>query len=80
MKLKVNMQQKTVIQMKTETSHNRLSSSINDLVVKTFVCSSIFPIHMALAKDGQYGILEGKSVALIHPIIMFGLFAYTLYK
>uniref|UniRef100_A0ACD5TBX8 Uncharacterized protein n=1 Tax=Avena sativa TaxID=4498 RepID=A0ACD5TBX8_AVESA len=33
----------------------------------------------ALAVGGELGILEGTSVALLHPIIMGGLFAYTLW-
>ncbi|KFK35373.1 hypothetical protein AALP_AA5G276900 [Arabis alpina] len=33
----------------------------------------------AIAAGGEYGILEGTSFALIHPIVMGGLFAYTLY-
>lgn len=33
----------------------------------------------ALAVGGQFGILEGRSFALIHPIVMGGLFMYTLY-
>ncbi|XP_071737221.1 uncharacterized protein [Rutidosis leptorrhynchoides] len=33
----------------------------------------------AFAAGGEYGILEGRSLALIHPIVMGGLFAYTLY-
>lgn len=28
---------------------------------------------------GELGILEGRSFALIHPIVMGGLFVYTLY-
>lgn len=28
---------------------------------------------------GEFGILEGRSFALIHPIVMGGLFVYTLY-
>jgi hypothetical protein len=36
-------------------------------------------IEAALAKDGEYGILEGKSVALLHPIIMLGLFGASVY-
>ncbi|KAL3536672.1 hypothetical protein ACH5RR_000038 [Cinchona calisaya] len=34
----------------------------------------------ALAVDGEFGILEGRTVALIHPIVMGGLFVYTLYS
>ncbi|PIN13335.1 hypothetical protein CDL12_14040 [Handroanthus impetiginosus] len=33
----------------------------------------------ALAVGGELGILEGRSFALIHPIVMSGLFIYTLY-
>nr|GEX02289.1 hypothetical protein CTI12_AA439240 [Tanacetum cinerariifolium] len=33
----------------------------------------------ALAAGGEFGILEGRSLALVHPIVMAGLFAYTLY-
>ncbi|KAL4566975.1 hypothetical protein LXL04_022545 [Taraxacum kok-saghyz] len=33
----------------------------------------------AFAAGGEFGILEGRSVALIHPIVMGGLFVYTLY-
>ncbi|XP_023753934.1 uncharacterized protein LOC111902324 [Lactuca sativa] len=33
----------------------------------------------AFAAGGEYGILEGRSLALIHPIVMGGLFVYTLY-
>ncbi|KAL3613505.1 hypothetical protein CASFOL_042650 [Castilleja foliolosa] len=33
----------------------------------------------AVAVGGQLGILEGRSFALIHPIVMSGLFSYTLY-
>ncbi|XP_010469032.1 PREDICTED: uncharacterized protein LOC104749149 [Camelina sativa] len=32
----------------------------------------------AAAVGGEFGILEGRSFALIHPIVMGGLFAYTL--
>ncbi|KAJ0968429.1 hypothetical protein J5N97_025346 [Dioscorea zingiberensis] len=33
----------------------------------------------ALAVGGEFGILEGRTVALIHPIVMGGLFFYTLW-
>lgn len=32
-----------------------------------------------MAAGGEFGILEGRSFALIHPIVMSGLFVYTLY-
>ncbi|XP_024024153.1 uncharacterized protein LOC21406222 [Morus notabilis] len=33
----------------------------------------------AAAVDGEFGILEGRSFALIHPIVMGSLFLYTLW-
>ncbi|KAH9627557.1 hypothetical protein KSS87_005611 [Heliosperma pusillum] len=33
----------------------------------------------ALAAGGEFGLLEGRSLALIHPIVMGGLFVYTLW-
>eukprot|EP00475_Leptophrys_vorax_P023932 TRINITY_DN32928_c0_g1_i1.p1 TRINITY_DN32928_c0_g1~~TRINITY_DN32928_c0_g1_i1.p1 ORF type:complete len:294 (-),score=31.62 TRINITY_DN32928_c0_g1_i1:238-1119(-) len=33
----------------------------------------------ALAQDGEFGILEGRSVALLHPLVMGGFFFGTLY-
>ncbi|XP_031496753.1 uncharacterized protein LOC116261939 [Nymphaea colorata] len=33
----------------------------------------------ALAADGEFGLLEGRSFALVHPIVMGGLFLYTLW-
>lgn len=36
------------------------------------------PNH-ALAVGGEFGILEGRTFALIHPIVLGGFFFYTLY-
>ncbi|PAN03731.1 hypothetical protein GQ55_1G016600 [Panicum hallii var. hallii] len=33
----------------------------------------------ALAAGGEFGILEGRSFALLHPLVMGGLFGYTLW-
>ncbi|KAF5178488.1 hypothetical protein FRX31_031925 [Thalictrum thalictroides] len=33
----------------------------------------------ALAVGGEFGLLEGRTVALIHPIVLGSLFFYTLY-
>lgn len=40
-----------------------------------------FPVdsERALAVSGEFGLLEGRSVALVHPIAMGALFAYTLW-
>ncbi|CAD6248282.1 unnamed protein product [Miscanthus lutarioriparius] len=37
------------------------------------------PPDEALAVGGEFGILEGRSFALLHPLVMGGLFAYTLW-
>lgn len=34
---------------------------------------------VALAVDGEFGIFEGRTFALIHPIVMAALFLYTLW-
>jgi hypothetical protein len=34
----------------------------------------------ALAKEGAFGILEGRSFALIHPIVMGALLVTTVYQ
>lgn len=45
-----------------------------------FSISHLFMVSKdALAADGEFGILEGRSLALIHPIVMSGLFLYTLW-
>ncbi|KAK3435296.1 hypothetical protein EUGRSUZ_D02642 [Eucalyptus grandis] len=33
----------------------------------------------AVAAGGEFGILEGRTLALVHPIVMGGLFVYTLW-
>lgn len=33
----------------------------------------------AVAAGGEFGILEGRTLALIHPVVMGGLFVYTLW-
>lgn len=33
----------------------------------------------AFAVGGEFGIFEGRTIALIHPTVMAGLFVYTLY-
>nr|XP_027108543.1 uncharacterized protein LOC113728194 isoform X1 [Coffea arabica] len=33
----------------------------------------------AVAVDGNFGLLEGRTMALVHPLVMASLFLYTLY-
>ncbi|WVZ16465.1 hypothetical protein V8G54_009447 [Vigna mungo] len=37
------------------------------------------PVDLALAVDGEFGVFEGRTFALIHPIVMASLFLYTLW-
>ncbi|KAI9085105.1 hypothetical protein K1719_032921 [Acacia pycnantha] len=39
----------------------------------------ILPIDGAIAVGGEFGILEGRTFALIHPIVMGAFFFYTLW-
>jgi len=39
----------------------------------------MMPIQQAAAANGELGLLEGKGVALAHPLIMAGLYLATLY-
>lgn len=47
----------------------------------TLVAASSWTLSIgaAFAKDREYGILEGTSLALVHPAVMIGLFGATLY-
>ena len=36
-------------------------------------------MQAAWASGGEFGILEGRTLALVHPIVMGGLFVYTLW-
>ncbi|GAX82504.1 hypothetical protein CEUSTIGMA_g9931.t1 [Chlamydomonas eustigma] len=40
----------------------------------------IFHAQSAMAASGEYGILEGRTVALMHPAVMFSLLASSLYS
>ena len=58
------------------------SVSIIYLICSFSLCDSRIRFHWfqdALAVGGEFGILEGRSFALIHPLVMGGLFVYTLW-
>ncbi|XVF33113.1 hypothetical protein REPUB_Repub17cG0140400 [Reevesia pubescens] len=60
----------------TETIHHFKSAS---LPLTTLALPFFLDTQDALAVNGEFGILEGRSFALIHPIVMAGLFFYTLW-
>ncbi|MBA0589747.1 uncharacterized protein LOC105802826 [Gossypium raimondii] len=59
-----------------ETVHHLKSAS---LPLTTLAFPFLFDAKDALAVGGEFGILEGRSFALVHPIVMGGLFFYTLW-
>jgi hypothetical protein len=40
---------------------------------------AMLPVQEAAAAGGKLGLLEGKAVAMIHPLMMLGLFVVTLF-
>merc|ERR1719253_119411 len=42
------------------------------------VASSLLAPEAALAKGGEYGVVEGKVVSLIHPLVMGSVFLCSL--
>lgn len=48
-------------------------------MLSTMIATPLLTASPALAKGGELGILEGRSAALLHPIVMISLFASTLY-
>ncbi|KAF4384508.1 hypothetical protein F8388_003815 [Cannabis sativa] len=74
-------------------SHTKLSSTnsqifINEafahlqsasLPLTALTLPFFFDPQNAAAAGGQFGLLEGRSFALVHPIVMGGLFVYTLW-
>jgi hypothetical protein len=49
------------------------------LTLGTSVAVPLLCAHPALAKGGELGLLEGRSIALIHPIIMGSLLVTSLW-
>ncbi|XP_062091330.1 uncharacterized protein LOC133797450 [Humulus lupulus] len=60
----------------TETFHHLQSAS---LPLTALTLPFFFDPQNAAAAGGEFGILEGRSFALVHPIVMGGLFVYTLW-
>ncbi|XP_078178328.1 plant/protein [Carex rostrata] len=67
-------------QMAPKSVDNRLHPVV-PLSVSVAIPSIAFFLspEAALAAGGEFGILEGRTLALIHPIVMGSLFAYTLW-
>eukprot|EP00873_Tetraselmis_striata_P038757 jgi/Tetstr1/459021/TSEL_004489.t1 len=50
-----------------------------EIAAASFTAPLVLGVGDAAAAGGEYGLLEGRSFALLHPIVMAGLFASTLY-
>jgi hypothetical protein len=62
----------------TITVDNQMKNA--GLMFGTALASFLASPDAAFAKDGSYGILEGRSASMLHPITMFALFFTTLYS
>lgn len=49
------------------------------LLSASLAAAPLIAAPAAYAKGGEFGILEGRTLALIHPAVMGFLFAYTCY-
>ncbi|WOK95175.1 hypothetical protein Cni_G03882 [Canna indica] len=56
-----------------------LSSAATAAAAVAFSLPYFVDPHDALAVNGELGILEGRTAALVHPVVMGGLFFYTLW-
>ncbi|KAJ4770622.1 Stromelysin-1 [Rhynchospora pubera] len=63
-----------------KSAPNKLQSVVS-LPLSAAIPSIAFLLspEAALAANGEFGILEGRTLALIHPVVMGGLFVYTLW-
>jgi hypothetical protein len=57
----------------------KVLASDTSWLMASIIAAPIFAAGPALAKGGELGILEGRTLALIHPAVMGSLFAYTCY-
>lgn len=50
------------------------------LAATAITLPDFFSPEGALAVGGEFGILEGRTLALVHPVVMGGLFVFTLWS
>ncbi|KAH0451686.1 hypothetical protein IEQ34_018985 [Dendrobium chrysotoxum] len=74
-----------LIPLATHTLSATLPSSAVGIAIAAATSASAFSLPEfiippdALAVGGEFGILEGRSFALVHPLVMGGLFFYTVW-
>ncbi|XP_021748053.1 uncharacterized protein LOC110713916 [Chenopodium quinoa] len=76
-KLNPNPNKLTLIKQDQDHFFHPLKSCA--LPLSTLALPFLLNAQDALAVEGQLGILEGRTAALIHPAVMSGLFVYTLW-
>ena len=52
---------------------------VSPILSLTFLTPFLLDVQSGLAKDGEFGLLEGRTAALVHPAIMLFLFSATAY-
>lgn len=77
LRLSVNCVAKPSSKAEEVSAAPRLDSSL--LATAGLLTPFITSVGAAMAKDGEFGLLEGRTAALIHPAMMFFLFAATGY-
>lgn len=66
-------------EMGTEVTDKMSSHEVKLTAALTALFVWLGPSNEAFAKDGAYGILEGRTVAMVHPISMLALFGVSVY-
>ncbi|KAK9093848.1 hypothetical protein Scep_025317 [Stephania cephalantha] len=61
-----------------QTSKHGLNN-FSSLTLPTLLLPLLQNPDIAIAANGELGVLEGRTVALIHPIVMGGLYFFTLW-
>lgn len=62
-----------------QLSASKILNKFTPVAASSFALPLLLNPQDALAVGGEFGILEGRSVALIHPLVMGSLFLYTLW-
>lgn len=64
----------------TSSTKSHTSSSSSVAAATAAVSALLVPTQEAFAKGGEYGILEGRTGSMAHPITMFALFGTSIYS
>jgi hypothetical protein len=65
---------------KSFDNKSNLDESIKSIVLFTTAISSFLPVDIAFAAGGEYGLLEGRTASMLHPLTMLALFSTSIYR